>query len=188
MQENKKVNQRIAATKRALQDALIEMLKTQNINSISIRELCQAAKVNRTTFYNHYGSQFDVLNEIAETHLQNGYHVVVKEIESGGDFTACLIQTLWYIKNHKEYVKLLINQNNYDLVSHIRLSFPEFNQAVYRLLPDDLNAEEKKAVSIFVQYGAVRLLEEWIYHDCPRSPEDEVQLLASVVSKMAIHI
>ena len=30
MQENKKVNQRIAATKRALQDALIEMLKTQN--------------------------------------------------------------------------------------------------------------------------------------------------------------
>ena len=65
---------------------------------------------------------------------------------------------------------------------------PEFNQAVYRLLPDDLNAEEKKAVSIFVQYGAVRLLEEWIYHDCPRSPEDEVQLLASIVSKMAIHI
>ncbi len=82
MQENKKVNQRIVATKRALQDALIEMLKTQNINFISIRELCQAAKVNRTTFYNHYGSQFDVLNEIAETHLQNGYHVVVKEKQS----------------------------------------------------------------------------------------------------------
>ena len=188
MQENQKTNQRIAATKRSLQDALIEMLKTQNINSISIRELCQTAKVNRTTFYNHYGSQFDVLTEIAEAHLQNGYHVVVKEIESGGDFTACLIQALWYIKNHKEYVKLLINQNNYDLVSHIRLSFPEFNQAVYRLLPEDLNTEEKKAVSIFVQYGAVRLLEEWIYLDCPRSPEDEVQLLASVVSKMAIHI
>lgn len=55
MQENQKTNQRIAATKRSLQDALIEMLKTQNINSISIRELCLTARVNRTTFYNHYG-------------------------------------------------------------------------------------------------------------------------------------
>lgn len=91
MQENKKVNQRIVATKRALQDALIEMLKTQNINSISIRELCQAAKVNRTTFYNHYGSQFDVLNEIAETHLQNGYHVVVKEKQSPSLYNTVLL-------------------------------------------------------------------------------------------------
>lgn len=91
-------------------------------------------------------------------------------------------------ENNKEYMKLLFNQNNYDLISHLRVSFPEFSLAIYRLLPEDLTEDEKKAVLTFVQYGTLRLLEEWIYHDCPRSPEDEVQLLSSVVSKMAIHL
>lgn len=64
----KKEDRRIAMTKRLLKAALIELLKEQDIYHISIRELCERADVNRTTFYKYYGSQFDLL-----TDMEKGY-------------------------------------------------------------------------------------------------------------------
>ena len=58
MQEKKqKENQRILVTKRLLGVALIKLLKEKTIHEISVRELCDKAGVNRSTFYNHYKSQ-----------------------------------------------------------------------------------------------------------------------------------
>ena len=68
----KKENQRIMLTKRLVQDALIILLRTTDISKISIRELCEKAGINRTTFYNHYGSQYDVLKDIlAHEYMDN---------------------------------------------------------------------------------------------------------------------
>ncbi len=62
----KKEDRRIRMTKRMLKDALIELLKKKDIYHVSIRELCEAADVNRTTFYKYYGSQFLSLIHISE--------------------------------------------------------------------------------------------------------------------------
>ena len=60
----KREDRRIAMTKRMLKDALIDMLREKDIYHISIRELCEKADVNRTTFYKYYGSQFDLLSDM----------------------------------------------------------------------------------------------------------------------------
>lgn len=66
-----KPNQRIALTKELIHRALISLLKKQDIHKISIRELCDIAGINRTTFYNHYGSQYDVLAEIRDWYIKD---------------------------------------------------------------------------------------------------------------------
>ena len=72
-------NQRIRLSKTMLKNALIELLKTKNIEKITIYELCSTAQINRTTFYKYYGSQYDLLADIErelfnelETHLLTG--------------------------------------------------------------------------------------------------------------------
>ena len=57
----RKEDRRVTMTKRMMKDAFIEMLKETDIYHISVRELCQRADVNRTTFYKYYGNQFDLL-------------------------------------------------------------------------------------------------------------------------------
>jgi len=64
-----KENQRIILTKQLLQNALLKLLKTVPLHAIFIRELCQEAGINRTTFDNHYGSQYDLLGEISQRYL-----------------------------------------------------------------------------------------------------------------------
>lgn len=46
-----------------MDEALINLLNKKNIEYISIKEICDAAGVNRSTFYLHYESINDLVNE-----------------------------------------------------------------------------------------------------------------------------
>lgn len=182
MSEKNNVNQRVMLTKRLIGEALLTMLKTRKINKISILELCQVAGINRTTFYNHYGSQYDVLNEIAETYIQNTSFTVINDLAAGKNIDECLTRILQYIKDNLEFAKLVLNLD-YDLISHITISLPQFDHMVIKHLPENLDLEEKKAIASYVQYGTVRLLKEWILSDCLKSPEEEVKLILNIAGR-----
>ena len=61
--------QRRTLTKRLVQEAMLELLKSRSIQNITVRELCDVAGINRTTFYNHYDGVYEVLSEIEEHFL-----------------------------------------------------------------------------------------------------------------------
>lgn len=183
MSEKNNINQRVMLTKRLICEALLEMLKTNNIKKISIRELCQVAGINRTTFYNHYGSQYDVLNEIAEMYIQNTSFAIINDISKNKSIDECLTQVLQYMKDHLEFAKLVLDQGNYDLITHITISLPQFDQMVIEHLPKDLDLDSKKAISSFVQHGTVRLIKEWIFSDCLKSPEEEAKLILYIIGR-----
>lgn len=183
----KVLNIRETQTKRLVHQALLEMLRTQNINKISIRELCQIASINRSTFYNHYGSQYDVLNEIAQEYIENTSNMIMQDLATGKDVMECLIQVLQYMKEHLDFSKLILGQENYDFISQLKVSVPQFDEMIYRNLQDDLPLEKKQAIATYVQYGTIQLLKEWVKCDCSISPQKEVELVmflaARVISK-----
>ena len=57
----KKEDRRVTMTRRMLKEALTEMLRETDIYHVSIRELCQRADINRTTFYKYYRDKYDYL-------------------------------------------------------------------------------------------------------------------------------
>ena len=54
-------NRRILITKQLLCESFISLLKQKPIDKISVTELCQAANVNRGSFYAHYADVYDLL-------------------------------------------------------------------------------------------------------------------------------
>lgn len=183
MSEKNNAKQRVMLTKRLIRRALLKMLKTHNINKISIRELCQVAGINRTTFYNHYGSQYDVLNEIAETYIQSTSFTVINDIASGKNIHECLTGVLQYMKDNLEFAKLVLDLYNYDLITYITTMLPQFDHMVIKHLPENMDLEEKKAIASYVQYGTVRLIKEWIFSDCLKSPEEEARLILYIAGR-----
>ena len=170
-------------TKRLISEALLGMLKTRNITKISIRELCQIAGINRTTFYNHYGSQYDVLNEIADTYIQSTSFAIINGLEAGKNIDECLTEVLQYIKDNLEFAKLVLNQDNYDLTSYITISLPQFDQMIIKHLPEALDLANKKAIASYVQYGSIRLIKEWILSDCLKSPAEKAKLILYIAGR-----
>lgn len=59
----KNTHQKIINTKKALLDALIKLMKTQQTQDITVSHLCREASVNRTTFYKYYSVPSDIVHE-----------------------------------------------------------------------------------------------------------------------------
>lgn len=62
--KEQKNDQRVRITKTMLRQALIELMEEKSIQSITIKELCDRAGVNRGTFYTHYCDIYDLLEQI----------------------------------------------------------------------------------------------------------------------------
>ncbi len=62
-------NRSVRATKRKLQEALVELLHTKSIDSITVRELTEKADVNRSTFYLHYKDVYGLLEQMEKKGL-----------------------------------------------------------------------------------------------------------------------
>lgn len=46
-----------------LKESLMKLLKEKSISTITVKEICVLADINRSTFYSHYLDQFDLLNQ-----------------------------------------------------------------------------------------------------------------------------
>ena len=62
-------NRRVRMTKRMMKDALLNLLERTELSGISVTALCEAADVNRSTFYSYYTSPSDLLGEIEQEGL-----------------------------------------------------------------------------------------------------------------------
>ncbi|MBE6942417.1 MAG: TetR/AcrR family transcriptional regulator [Ruminococcaceae bacterium] len=99
-------------TKRLLQSAFLKLLKKKPIHTISIRELCQHAGINRTTFYNHYGSQYDLLKDISQRFLDSVSQCLYDaDTESQEGIQNRVILVLHYIEDNLEVSTLLLNNS-----------------------------------------------------------------------------
>lgn len=53
-------------TKKQIEDSLLQLMKEQTFETISIRQLIDLAEVNRSTFYRHYLDKYDLLEKIED--------------------------------------------------------------------------------------------------------------------------
>ena len=76
----KKIDRRIIKTKRAICNALIELLSIKNLEEITITDIANKADVNRKTIYNYYMGIHEILGEI-EDNLIESLDYVLKDVD-----------------------------------------------------------------------------------------------------------
>ena len=99
MQE--KEDLRIRKTKATLLNGLSNLLKTKSFVKITITDICKQAKINRSTFYEHYNEKEDLLKDLiieATRDLENHLEVS-KEITSKKEI---FLQIMEFVCNYLE--------------------------------------------------------------------------------------
>lgn len=64
--EGEKTDKRLMKTKKAIIGAMLELISEKNVADITVTELALRAKINRKTFYLHYNSIDDVIDDFAD--------------------------------------------------------------------------------------------------------------------------
>ena len=171
------MNQRIMLTKKLLKTSLTNMLQTQNIYRISIRELCENAGINRSTFYKYYGSQFDLLSEMEQDLL-----VSIEEVLAAQDDYSknAIEQILIYLENDIEFIRLLINSNVDPEFPKKLFSLPPIQRMLNELMAK-IPEEESDYYNRFLLFGAYEVVRTWVNKESREKPEWLAALLFRMI-------
>ncbi len=71
MEKRKNEDLRVIKTREAIHNAFKQMICDMDYDEITIKELTQRAQINRKTFYLHYGSLDDLLEELQQEIAEN---------------------------------------------------------------------------------------------------------------------
>ena len=55
---------RVRYTKMMIQVNFVSLLKQKPLNKITVKEICEAAEINRATFYRYYLDVFDLMEQL----------------------------------------------------------------------------------------------------------------------------
>ena len=179
---NVKENQRTRLSKRMFRSALLELLEEKGgIEKISVRELCQRAELNRSTFYAHYTEPREVLAE-AENELlgETAAHIQKIGAQMAGGGKEFLASFLRYIReNDKIFRVLLVTAADPAFKSRfIQLSFLQ----IFEHLQIQTDAEKQQYIYSYLLNGSLGVLTQWIRSDYAAAVPQIVNLLFTINS------
>lgn len=176
-----------------MDEALIALLEKKDFEYITVKEICQTAHVNRSTFYLHYQNTRDLLQEttryIMDKHLS--YYTVDRQILSL-QFECCdreellfitneyLVPYLTFVKENQRVFKVAVKQFyslNMDEVYH-RMFDHIFNPILSRFhIPE----KERPYVIKFYLTGVFAIVMEWLDRDCADSIDGVAKIIRDCV-------
>ena len=171
--------QRRTLTKRLIREAMLELLKKESIQNISVSELCQMAGINRTTFYNHYDGTYEVLAEIEENFLA--------ELSGSGETPGKSVGLAQHIEalctrlQQNAEVAILLLNNNVDPQFSQKLLSGQGLGGVWQQLGSGYTAEERELLADFLRGGAYAMVCRWLVGGCRQTPKQIAALLAKTI-------
>ena len=185
---NTKNNQRTRLSKMLFKNALMDLLKEKgSINKVSVRELCDRAELNRSTFYAHYQEPNDLLMEI-ETELLDATEEHLKKIGAENEIGAhkYILSFLQYIRqNDKPFRALLIDSTDPEFRSRfMQQSIIQFVENLRIVLPKEL----EQYIFSYILNGSTGIIIQWIRSDYAADENEIVNLLFSINSSALVNL
>ena len=84
---------RVRVTQKLIREAFTGLLKQKPIQSISIKELCELAGINRGTFYAHYRDIYDLREKIEDEMYRDVLDALKPLLDEGAGATQLEITT-----------------------------------------------------------------------------------------------
>ncbi len=156
---------RIVKTRKALADALFELLNKKSFDEIKVVDICEAAMVHRTTFYKHFEDKYhlltyvinDIINELTESISSDMQYGTPEEF-----YTALLHALVEYVHKNETKFKLIAKNNASGMFvhtmqgimsAHILEFLRDFSKRGYSFeVPLPLIAQYRSGGMIFVAY------------------------------------
>ena len=168
-----------------IKESFIKLLKQKPISKISIKELCDDAEINRTTFYSHYSDQYDLLRQIEQEVITdfNKYINDHMTCETSETTIQLLIQLLEYAAKNSDLFEVLLSDNGGTEFQKALLSITQ-----ERLIPSfqnnkNLNERTLEYLQVFVIAGMLRIVQKWLEDGTIESTQQMAKLISKLLFK-----
>ena len=168
-----KTDRRVKYTQRVLKESLIEILQERPIERVTVKEICDRADINRSTFYVHYGSPQELLESIAK----ELYEKIREKKRDFDDIKTYMAGICDIMYENRELMKLFVRTGNIESMFGIaelwRKDFLEMAEPVD-------GRKEADAAFLFITCGAFAVLNSWLLGHLPMSRDEVVERVYSL--------
>lgn len=171
-------------TKKLLKDSLVNMLEKESIHKISIRELCEQAGINRSTFYKYYGNQYELLEDMENELLEHIWGEDKTSLAQRVLDVEHIASLLSYFESCYQLVRLLVNNNVDPAFPEKVISLPEIKALATQRLGDGYSAQQLDYLATFLINGSFHMIRQWINKEERESPMDIAALLFDMITRI----
>ncbi len=164
---NTKNNSRRRESKERIGKVFVELLQSNDLNRITVSDICKKAELNRSTFYANYLDVYDLADQIRKelenefTELFAGYDTETEHTGALRMFTHIRDNQLFY----KTYFKLCYDEKHQIMVYDSRQAEKEFD------------SRHLKYHMEFFRNGLNAIIKMWLADGCRESPEEMAEIL-----------
>ena len=158
----KKENLRSRVTRRILWEALFSLLEEKYFAEITIQDICTRADVNRSTFYHHFDSKFDLLDYGISTVIpqQAGLEGQLPQKGERWSDQGPHVALFNYVKNHQRFWNNLLVKEGFS--EAVLRGMLEGTKAFLKEIYADETADETTSeIQAQMYIGAVGNLTIW---------------------------
>lgn len=173
----KSIDRRAKMTREILKQSLIELMKDKPIHEISIKKICETADINRSTFYHHYDSQYDLFNDILSDIGNDITEMVRAHSTSPNWMNNILIDAFTYIEKRRETFLVILSENSGFSVGETLTSYVErFVNATA-----ESSSEIAKYCTQFAAAGMTSVVWKWLNAEERMPAKDLGNMISSLL-------
>lgn len=173
-----KVDRRVWHTRRLLQDSLLEILNDKHLEDISVKEICDRASVNRSTFYSYFNGTHELLASLKNDMIDE---IRLRRVELSGDLPDCIRQICGVLWEYRKLLKLLVENDELSLsmAEIMELWKDDFRRVLSGWTADPLFVA---AGCRYLTSGAGSVILMWTLGDLPLNREELVSRLYGMMT------
>ena len=186
--QKSKTDRRVLYTKMFLKESLLELMKEKPVGKITPTELCRKAEINRNTFYAHYYSTRDVLEEIEDEFSAQIIELLKNRFSAGNIGIAQMLNEICRIIYEKrDFCKIQLSENG-DSTFFERIIMLGKSVIVDGWRKEGVNLPDDQ-MDMFFSYivnGSIALIRKWAAGDM-KNPPSEIAALIERATYGGIH-
>lgn len=172
-------------TRMVLQDSLIDLIKQKPISKITIKEICENADINRTTFYNHFIDQYDLLHSIEDQTLFYAEERLQRLLKTDKNEAEKIIESiLEYFAENSDYIQVLMSeQGDIDFQKKLLRMIYEYCGTI----PTDKNLANvinNEYFFVFAVNGSIGIIQHWMKAGLQVSAKEMTEILCSMIYRI----
>ena len=162
---------RVRYTRSIIQTAFLDLLRQKPVEKITVREICDKAEINRSTFYKHYQDCYDLLDKIKEDVLRQFDKMLAGMKEQGVKATMTAI--LHMLKDNAALFRVFRRQGGErSFINQLAGRCFEYMDMQISVSPAlGWGDAQKGMVYSYLTGGAAAIIEYWLQTGCAEPPE-----------------
>ena len=183
----KKNDHRTRVTKMLIRRAFTDLLRQKPIQSITVKSLCDAAGINRGTFYAHYDDIYDLLHKV-ESEMMQDLETALKPLldMEAADHTHLRITTEIFrcLRDNADICTVTLGPYGDKSFAQrlLQIGREKYAQTYTRCFP---GATQKQIdmYYTFMSAGSIGLLEDWLADGMTMSAEEMAESVQTLMTQ-----